>query len=165
MKPEEEAEVPVEGKESAPDREAEVPQAAAAASQPSLELPAARQAASPDREGRKAKDPVDTQKKDETPGPTIPHTLPSTRTMTGICGIPHRPRRGLQPRSLVTAEEWKKASETAHIVFPNRDSEWNGATTSCTRLSMLPEPLGGLIKNTPTLETGNLRHGLCSSGT
>ena len=28
-------------------------------------------------------------------------------------------------RERVTAEEWKKASETAHIVFPNRDSEWN----------------------------------------
>ena len=25
----------------------------------------------------------------------------------------------------VTAEEWKKASETSHIVFPNRDSEWS----------------------------------------
>ena len=28
-------------------------------------------------------------------------------------------------RERVTAEEWKKASETAHIVFPNRDSEWS----------------------------------------
>ena len=27
----------------------------------------------------------------------------------------------------VAAEEWKKASETAHIVFPNRDNEWNAA--------------------------------------
>ena len=70
MKPEEEAEVPVEGKGNAPDREAEVPQAAAAVSQPSVELPTAT--ASPDREGRKAKGPVDTQKKDETPGPTGP---------------------------------------------------------------------------------------------
>ena len=25
----------------------------------------------------------------------------------------------------VTAEEWRKANETSHIVFPNRDSEWN----------------------------------------
>ena len=25
----------------------------------------------------------------------------------------------------VTAEEWKKANETSHIVFPNRDSEWS----------------------------------------
>ena len=53
MMPEEEAEVPVEGKGNAPDREAEVRQAAAAASQPFVELPAARRAASPDREGRK----------------------------------------------------------------------------------------------------------------
>ena len=28
-------------------------------------------------------------------------------------------------RERVTAEEWKKASETSHIVFPNRDSEWS----------------------------------------
>ena len=25
----------------------------------------------------------------------------------------------------VTAEEWRKANETSHIVFPNRDSDWN----------------------------------------
>ena len=67
MEPEEEAEVPAEGKGKAPDREA-----AAAASQPSVESPAAKRVASPDREGHRAKDPVDTQKKDETPGPTGP---------------------------------------------------------------------------------------------
>ena len=72
MEPEEEAEVPAEGKGKAPDREAEVPQTAAAASRPSVESPAAKRAASPDREERRAKDPVDTQKKDDRPGPTGP---------------------------------------------------------------------------------------------
>ena len=28
-------------------------------------------------------------------------------------------------RERVTAEEWRKANETSHIVFPNRDSEWS----------------------------------------
>ena len=41
-------------------------------SQPSVESPAAKRAASPDREGHRAKDLVDTQKKDETLGPTGP---------------------------------------------------------------------------------------------
>ena len=206
MKPEEEAEVPVEGKGNAPDREAEVPQAAAAASQPSVELPAAKRAASPDREGRKAKDTVNTQKKDETPGSTGPGTPISfapkytdddgdlrdtastpkqASTQESRGGIhnyvstlyPEHPgeapelkpeqssylssrgsRTSARPehrsnrrfivqhvlareagepfiyavirnkaitREWVTAEEWKKASETAHIVLPNRDSEWN----------------------------------------
>ena len=58
MKPVEEAEVPVEGKGNAPDREAEVPQAAAAASRPTVESPAAKRAASPDREERRAKNPA-----------------------------------------------------------------------------------------------------------
>ena len=88
MKPVEE--VPVEGKGNAPDREAKVPQAAAA-SRPTVESPAAKRAASPVREDRSAKNPVDTQEKDE---------KPSTRTMLGICGIPRRPRREHQLRSL-----------------------------------------------------------------
>ena len=71
-------------------------------------------------------------------------------------------------RERVTAEEWKKASETAHIVFPNRDSEWNAVLERAVHNDFMcaaPEPLGGLIKSTSTLETGNLRHGLISSGT
>ena len=78
MEPEEEAEVPAEGKGKAPDREAEVPQTAAAASRPSVESPAAKRAASPDREERRAKDPVDTQKKDE------------TQVQPGVCRSPTR---------------------------------------------------------------------------
>ena len=85
-----EAEVPIEGKGNAPDREAEVPQAAAAASRPTVESP-------PVREDRRAKNPVDTQEKGEKPGSPM---LPSTRTMMGICGIPRRPRREHQLRSL-----------------------------------------------------------------
>ena len=41
----------------------------AAASRPTVESPAAKRAASPDS---RAKDPVDTQKRDEKPGPTSP---------------------------------------------------------------------------------------------
>ena len=70
MEPEEEAEVPAEGEGEAPDKKAKVPQDAAAASGPS-----AKRAASPVREERRAKDPADTQKKDETPdlaGPSVP---------------------------------------------------------------------------------------------
>ena len=72
MEPEEEAEVPAEGEGETPDREAEVPKAAAATSGPSVESPAAKRAASPVREERRAQDPVDAQKKDETPDPVGP---------------------------------------------------------------------------------------------
>ena len=72
MEPEEEAEVPAEDEGETPDREAEVPQAAAAASGPSVESPAAKRAALPVRKERRAQDPVDTQKKDETPDPVGP---------------------------------------------------------------------------------------------
>ena len=214
MESEEEAEVPVEGKGSAPDREAEVPQAAAAASRPTVESPAAKRAASPDREERRAKDPVDTQKRDETPGPTGPgmpisyapkytdddgdlrdtaatpkgaSTQESRGGMHNYVSTPYPEHPGEAPelkpaevrhhqesssyiasrglrtsarpaehrsnrrfivqhvlareagepfiyavirnkaitRERVTAEEWRKANETAHIVLPNRDSEWN----------------------------------------
>ena len=101
LEPEEEAEVPDEGKGKAPDREAEVPQTAAAASRPSVESPAAKRAASPDREERRAKDPVDTQKKDDMPGPTGPGMpISYAPKYTDDDGIPQRPRRELQPRSL-----------------------------------------------------------------
>ena len=71
MEPGEEEEVPVEGKGNAPDREAEVPQAAAAASQPSWNCLQPRERRLPI--GRDAaKGPVDTKKKDETPAPTGP---------------------------------------------------------------------------------------------
>ena len=63
MKTVEESEVPAEKGDSAPDREAEVPQAAAAADRPEVEA---------DREDRKAKDAIGTQKKDEKSGPTSP---------------------------------------------------------------------------------------------
>ena len=52
--------------------EAEVLQAAAAASRPTEESPAAKRAASPVREGRRAKGPVDTQEKGGKPGPISP---------------------------------------------------------------------------------------------
>ena len=100
MEPEEEAEVPAEGKGKAPDREAEVPQTAAAASRPSVESPAAKRAASPDREERRAK-PRSRMRRQVQPARVCRSpTLPNARTMTGICGIPQRPRRELQPRSL-----------------------------------------------------------------
>ena len=54
MEPEEKGKVPAEGEGETPDREAEVPQAAAAASGPPVESPAAKRAASPDREERRA---------------------------------------------------------------------------------------------------------------
>ena len=222
MEPEEEAEVPAEGEGKAPDREAEVPQAAAAASGPSVESPAAKRAASPDREERRAKDPVDTQKKDDAPnltGPGMPISyapkytdddgdlrdtaatpkgastqesrggmhnyvdtpypehpgeapelmpaevrrhqeqssyLSSRGSRTSARPAEHRSNRRFivqhvlareagEPfiyavirnkaitRERVTAEEWKKASETAHIVFPNCDSEWNAVLERAVR--------------------------------
>ena len=96
-------EVPAEGKGKAPDREAEVPQAAAAASQPSVESPAAKRAASLDREERRAKDPVDTQKKDETTGPTgpgMPISYAPKYTDDDGDLRDTAARRELQPRSL-----------------------------------------------------------------
>ena len=36
-------------------------------------------------------------------------------------------------RERVTAEEWRRANETAHIVFPNRDSEWNAVLERAVR--------------------------------
>ena len=72
MEPEKEAEVPAESEGETPDREAEVPQAAAVTTEPSVESSAAKRAVSPVREGRRDQDPVDTQKKDETPGPVGP---------------------------------------------------------------------------------------------
>ena len=33
----------------------------------------------------------------------------------------------------VTAEEWRKANETGHIMFPTRDSEWNAVLHRAVR--------------------------------
>ena len=56
MKPVEEAEVPAGKGGDVPDREAQVPQVAAAASRPTIE--SVKRAASPFREERRAKDPA-----------------------------------------------------------------------------------------------------------
>ena len=70
MEPEEEAKVPAEGEGETPDREDEVPQAAAAASGNRLQQSEQRR---PFREERRTQDPVDTQKKDPDPvGPGVP---------------------------------------------------------------------------------------------
>ena len=58
-----------------PGREAEVPQATTTTTEPSVESSAAKRAASPVREERRARDPVGTQKKEEasgTFGPGVP---------------------------------------------------------------------------------------------
>ena len=65
-----ESEVPVEKGDGARDREAKVPQAAAAI-RPAVEAPAAKRAAC-FSDSRNAKDPIGTQKKDERPGPASP---------------------------------------------------------------------------------------------
>ena len=50
MEPEKEAEAPAVGEEETPGREAEVPQATTTTTEPSVESPAAKRAASPVRE-------------------------------------------------------------------------------------------------------------------
>ena len=169
MEPEEEAEVPAEGKGKAPDREAEVPQAAAA-SQPSVESPAAKHRpigrnaglriqSTPRRRMRRQAQPARVCR-----SPTLPSTLPehpgeapelmpaevrhhqeqssylsSRGSRTSARPAEHRSNRRFivqhvlareagEPfiyavirnkaiaRERVTAEEWKKASETSHRV-------------------------------------------------
>ena len=68
MEPEKEAEVPAVGEEETPGREAEVPQATTTTTEPSVESPAAKRAASPAREERRAREPVGAQKKEEASG-------------------------------------------------------------------------------------------------
>ena len=68
MEPEKEAEPPAAGEEETPGREAEVPQATTTATEPSVESPAAKRAASPVREERKAREPADDQKKEVASG-------------------------------------------------------------------------------------------------
>ena len=68
MEPEKEAEVPAVGEEETPGREAEVPQATTTTTEPSVESPAAKRAASPVREERRAREPVGAQKKEEASG-------------------------------------------------------------------------------------------------
>ena len=72
MEPEKEAVVPAIGEEETRGREAEIPQAAAATTEPSVESSATRRAASPVREERRARDPVGTQKTEEATGPVGP---------------------------------------------------------------------------------------------
>ena len=68
MEPEKEAEAPAVGEEETPGREAEVPQATTTTTGPSVESPAAKRAASPVREERRAREPVGAQKKEEASG-------------------------------------------------------------------------------------------------
>ena len=68
MEPEKEAEAPAVGEEETPGREAEVPQATTTTTEPSVESPAAKRAASPVREERRAREPVGDQKKEEASG-------------------------------------------------------------------------------------------------
>ena len=230
MEPEEEAEVPAEGEGEA-----------AAASEPPVESPAAKRAASPVREER---DPVGTQKKDETPdpvGPGVPisyapkytdddgdlrdtATTPkaaSTQEFRGgihnYANTPYPEHPGEAPelkpavrhhrehssylssrgsrtsarpaesrsnrrfivqhvlareagepfiyavirnkaitRERVTAEEWKKASETAHIVFPNRDSEDRAVHNDFMYGALDASRAAGRIDQS-TLKIGSLR--------
>ena len=208
MEPVEEADVSAGEKGNASDRETQATQ------EPAEDPPAAKRAVSPDREGRKAKGPADTQGKDEKASPVSPgvpisyapkyadddgdlrdtaktpkadSTQDSRGGMRNYVDTPYPEHPGEAPelkpadvrpyreeasyvasrgsrtsarpaehrsnrrfivqhvlareagepfmyavirnkaitRERVTADEWRRASETAHIVFPNRDSEWS----------------------------------------
>ena len=59
-------------------------------------------------------------------------------------------------RERVTAEEWRKANETAHIMLPTRDSKWNAVLERAVHNNFMygaldaSRALGGLIKSTST---------------
>ena len=204
MEPEKEAEAPAVGEEETPGREAEVPQATTTTTEPSVESPAAKRAASPVREERRAREPAGDQPgvpisyapkytdddgdlRDTAATPKAASTQESRGGIHNYANTPYPEHPGEAPelksaevrhhrehssyqstrgsrtsarpaesrsnrrfivqhvlareagepfiyavirnkaitRERVTAEEWRKANETSHIVFPNRDSEWS----------------------------------------
>ena len=139
MEPEKEAEAPAVGEEETPGREAEVPQATTTTTEPSVESPAAKRAASPVREGRRAREPAGDQKKEVASGAVarvcLFPTLRSTRTTTGTCGILRRPRRRLQPRSLEGAYTIMRTRRTRSI--RERRPSWSQRKSGIT-VSIVP---------------------------
>ena len=116
MEPEKEAEVPAVGEEET--REAEVPQATTTMTEPSVESPAAKRAASPVREERRAREPVGAQKKEEAsgacgPGVPISYAPKYTDDDGDLRDTAATPR--LQPRSLEGAYTIMRTRRTRSI--------------------------------------------------
>ena len=117
MEPEKEAEVPAVGEEETPGREAEVPQATTTTTEPSVESSAAKRRPLGRNAGleillvprRRRRRRVRLAQVCQSP------MLPSTRTMTGTCGILQRPRRRLRPRSLEGAYTITRTRRTRSI--------------------------------------------------
>ena len=133
MEPEKEAEAPAVGEEATPGREAEVPQATTTTTEPSVESPAAKRAASPVREERRAREPAGDQKKEVASGaggPGVPISYAPKYTDDD-----ERPRRRLQPRSLEGAYTIMRTRRTRSIW--ERRPSWSQRKSGIT-VSMVP---------------------------